>query len=373
MKFSTYILDNLDAIVREWETFARTLLPSANSMSGLALRDHSREILIAIAKDMETAQSQAERAAKSKTLPAIDAPETIAAAHGALRQLAGFDLAQVVSEFRAMRASVLALWRGVEPEGGLAPAIDEIARFNEAIDQALAESIQRYSSDVAMFLAVVGHELRTPLWTIQGSSEVLARSNAPEITKQNATRRIWRASKMMAHLVTDLLEFTRTRLGHGTPIERSDCNMTKACRDAVETVRSIHPKQRFEQQISGDLHIQADCPRVQQVLSNLLNNAVHHGDPRSSVVLSAVSEDDAVVVKIINFGMPIPPDALESIFEPMIQAPAALIEPKKHQFTSMGLGLHIVREIVRGHDGTVTVQSAEDTGTVVTLRWPIAA
>ena len=80
-----------------------------------------------------------------------------------MRQLAGFDLVQVVSEFRAMRASVLALWRRVEPAGDAVSAIDEIARFNEAMDQALAESIQRYSSDVAVFLAVVGHELRTPL------------------------------------------------------------------------------------------------------------------------------------------------------------------------------------------------------------------
>ncbi|MDQ6629701.1 MAG: sensor histidine kinase [Pseudomonadota bacterium] len=373
MRFSSFIIDNLDAIVEEWEAFARTLLPSAKSMSVLALRDHSREILTAIAKDMETAQTEAERTAKSKVVPTSGASHTIAAAHGVVRQSAGFDLAQLVAEFRAMRASVLALWRSVDPVAASPLAIDEIARFNEAIDQALAESVESYSRDVAMFLAVIGHELRTPLWTIQGSSEVLAMKSAPEATKAKATERIWRASKTMAHMVTDLLEYTRTRLGHGVPIERSDCDMAAACKKAVEAIQSIHPNQQFEQQISGELHIQADCPRVQQVLTNLLNNAVHHGDPHSPVRLTAVGEEDAVVIEVVNFGRPIPPEALDSIFDPMVQASAAMFEPKKQQFTSMGLGLSIVREIVRGHDGTVTVESSADAGTVVTLRLPLAA
>jgi signal transduction histidine kinase len=373
MRFSTFISVNLDAIVAEWESFARTLLPSARSMSDLALRDHCRQILVAIVHDMETAQTEPERSAKSKRHIDSAAPLTVAATHGALRQLAGFDLAQLVSEFRALRASVLALWRRVEPIGSLSSATDEITRFNEAIDQALAESVERYSLDVATFFAVIGHELRTPLWTIQGSSEVLAMSGATEITKAHASRRIWRASKVMAHLVTDLLEFTRSRLGHGVPIARSDCDMGKACEDAVEAVRAIHPNQQFEHRIAGDLHVQADCPRVQQVLTNLLTNAVHHGDPRATVLLTAAGEDDAVVVQVVNFGTPIPRDALDAIFDPMAQASAALSEPKRHQFTSMGLGLYLVREIVRGHDGTVTVQSTAESGTVVTLRWPMAA
>ena len=108
MKFDDFIQANLDAIVVEWEAFARTVLPAAKSMSDLALRDHSREILLAIVKDMRTGQTDSERLTKSRQVSA--ATETIAAAHGALRQAAGFDIAQVVSEFRALRSSVLALW-----------------------------------------------------------------------------------------------------------------------------------------------------------------------------------------------------------------------------------------------------------------------
>ena len=106
--------------------------------------------------------------AKSKGAESVlGAPETAAATHGALRQLAGFDLLQLVGEFRAMRASVLALWRRRQGDDQATRAIEEIARFNEGIDQALAESVERYSAGVEasrdMFLAVLGHDLRGPL------------------------------------------------------------------------------------------------------------------------------------------------------------------------------------------------------------------
>jgi signal transduction histidine kinase len=171
MRFSVFIEENLDAIVAEWEAFARTLRPAAKTMSDLALRDHSRGILLAIVKDMETSQTEDERTNKSRqTALAPSTSATIAAAHGALRHLAGFDLAQLVGEFRAMRASVLSLWRRSPGTSAIAPAIEEIARFNEAIDQALIESVQRYADDVTTFLMVVGHDLQNPLQSIQGHS-----------------------------------------------------------------------------------------------------------------------------------------------------------------------------------------------------------
>src|SRR5215204_394605 len=110
MKFSAFIRDNLDAIVTEWETFARTI-PAARSMSDLALRDHCRQILCAIADDMDTAQTAQEQSDKSKDLaPARGFDESAAESHGTLRHTAGFDLPQLFAEFRALRASVLSLW-----------------------------------------------------------------------------------------------------------------------------------------------------------------------------------------------------------------------------------------------------------------------
>ena len=375
MKFDRFIQDNLDAIVGEWEAFARTLLPAGKPMSDLALRNHSREILQVIVKDMQTSQTELERSSKSKQAElAAGASETIAAAHGALRYAAGFDLAQVVSEFRALRASVLALWRRSETTSGKMPAIEEIARFNEAIDQALGESVGRYSSDVAasrdMFLAVLGHDLRSPLQGIETASYVLVMPTLSDAARQQTAMRIRRASRTMSSLITDLLEYTRSRLGLGIPIERFDCDLHQVCEEAVDAIRSTHPEQEIVQYLSGDLHIKADCARLQQVLSNLLNNAVQHGDERLPISLSARGDGDAIVLAVSNSGEPILADALGLIFEPLVQVPSTTYDMTRRPRSSLGLGLFIVREIVLGHHGTIDVQSSAAAGTVFTIRLP---
>jgi signal transduction histidine kinase len=377
MKFHTFIQDNLDAIVGEWEAYARTLLPAAESMSGSALRNHSREILMTIVQDMQTCQTEVEQSNKSRQVQlAADASETIAAAHGAVRHALGFDLAQVVSEFRAMRSSVLALWRRSDTTGGKTPAIEEIARFNEAIDQALGESVQRYSSDVTasweMFLAVLGDDLRNPLQGIEMASYVLTVPALSEEARLKAAMRVRRSSQMMSHLISDLLEFTPSRMGRGVPIERSACDLGQVCKEALDAVRTSYPEQKFLLHRSGDLQIRVDVPRMQQVLSNLLNNAVQHSGLGTPVCLSAYGEEDVIVLVIANAGNPIPPDSLRVIFEPLAQVPTASSDLNTRPKTSLGLGLFIAREIVLGHHGTISVQSSADTETVFTIRLPRA-
>ena len=374
MKLSTFIKNNLDAIVADWEAFARKL-PAGRTMSALALRDHSREILLAIAADMEIQHSSQERADESQDIVATDESSASAAAeHGALRQMAGFDLVQLFAEFRAMRASVMAFWqRSQEAEAGSLPT-DEIMRFNEGMDKALAQSVQRYSSEVAtsrdMFLAVLGHDLRGPLSGIDMSAMLLAKPGLSDVARQQAAARIKRASRGMSRLITDLLEYTRTRLGAGIPVDRSDCDLGPVCEAALEDIRAGNPQQQFVQRMSGDLNLQADAARMQQVLSNLLSNAVQHGSRQSPVTLTAEGEADAIVLKVGNAGDPIPPDALQAIFEPLIQAPNASSDMHERSKTSLGLGLFIVREIVLSHAGSIAVESSMDAGTVFTIRLP---
>jgi signal transduction histidine kinase len=371
MRFSVFIEENLDAIVAEWETFARTLLPAAKTLSGLALRDHCREILLAVVRDMETSQTEDERAAKSKQVAlAPAASATIAAAHGAMRHLAGFELAQMVSEFRAMRASVLSLWRQSAESSTIAQAIEEIARFNEAIDQALGESVSRYSDDVTTFVSVIGHDLQGPLRAIEGSSEMLAKSEVEEKTRQEFLRRIGRSSRLMGHLIADLLEYARTGLTRGIAVARSPCDLRVACEEAVDVIQGIYPQLKFAQELSGDLQINADPPRIQQVLLNMLSTAVLHGDRNSIVSLNARGDADAVVLTVVSFGRPIPADVLQVLFEPLVRVPLAIPEPHMQPYTSLGLGLFIVRKIVIAHHGKITVDSSPATGTVFTIRLP---
>jgi signal transduction histidine kinase len=290
--------------------------------------------------------------------------------------MAGFDLVQLFAEFRAMRASVMAFWQRSGGSAADATSIEEIARFNEGMDKALAESVQRYSSEVGasrdMFLAVLGHDLRGPLSAIDMSAMVLFRSGISDEGRQQAALRIQRASRGMKRLITDLLEYTRTRLGAGIPVERTACDLGPVCEASLEDIRAGNPQQHFVQQISGDLNLQADAARLQQALSNLLNNAVQHGNRLTPVLLEVAGDSRAIVVKVSNSGEPIPSDALASIFEPLVQAPNANTGAHDSSKTSLGLGLFIVREIVLAHGGTIGVESSAAAGTVFTIRLPRA-
>ena len=377
MRFSVFIKENLNAIVADWEAFAKKL-PAGRTMSALALRDHSREILLAIAQDMELQQTDRERAEDAQDIIATEESTTSAAAeHGALRQMAGFDLVQLFAEFRAMRASVMAFWQRSDAAQSGASAIEEITRFNEGMDKALAQSVQRYSSEVGasrdMFLAVLGHDLRGPLSGIDMSAMLLAKPDLADAARQQASARIKRASRDMKRLITDLLEYTRTRLGAGIPIEQSACDLGPVCEASLEDIRAGNPEQQFVQQLSGDLTVLADAGRMQQALSNLLSNAVQHGNRQSPVTLTADGEADAVFLRVSNSGDPIPADALQVIFEPLVQAPNANSEAHERSKTSLGLGLFIVREIVLAHGGTVVVESSAESGTMFTIRLPRAS
>src|SRR5512140_3593572 len=111
MTLSRFITENMEAIVKEWQTFATTMEPAASTMSALSLRDHAKPILLAIAKDLESTQTAVAQSDKSKGLASPrSARETAAATHGALRHLSGFDLNQLGAEYRALRASVIRLW-----------------------------------------------------------------------------------------------------------------------------------------------------------------------------------------------------------------------------------------------------------------------
>ncbi len=140
-----FIRDNLEAILLEWERFAKSI-PSARRMDTAALRDHASEMLLAITEDLEKLQSPFEQSEKAQGRGPRSAVESAAERHGSARVASGFSVDDAISEFRALRASVLHLWSAAKGNGEPASA-DETLRFNEAIDQALTESLQRYALD----------------------------------------------------------------------------------------------------------------------------------------------------------------------------------------------------------------------------------
>lgn len=368
---ASFLIEHMDEIVREWEAFARTLTPAAETMDSLALRDHARQMLEAIAKDIETAQSDRQQELKSQGLgPVFNGVETAAAAHGILRHSVGFDLAQLVAEFRALRASVLRLWVAKGKYGDRDDAY-ALARFNEAIDQALAESVATYSTELAksrdIFLGILGHDLRSPLSAVSGALHVLGESK-DEKTRERASTSARRGVAAMSAMIRDLLEYTRTRLGKGIPISVVPASLDSVCTAAIDEIKLVHPQTAFRLESGGQLDGIFDVERMHQVLSNLLNNAVQHGTRGSEILLVASGDENELGLKVNNAGSSLDASHLQVIFEPLVQLEAKPKDPRAS--TNLGLGLFIAREIVVAHGGTIEATSSDADGTTFSIKLP---
>jgi len=146
--FSNFILKNIEPILMEWEKFAATLVPEAQRMDHAMLRDHGEQMLEAIALDLSKPESEKQQADKSKGNAAGENDDTAAKVHGAGRLALGFTLNSAVAEYRALRTTVVRLWQDeIKRAPSTQPAFEEMIRFNEAIDQAITESVTSYSSE----------------------------------------------------------------------------------------------------------------------------------------------------------------------------------------------------------------------------------
>lgn len=371
MRLSEFIVAEVDRIVDEWEQFARDLTAD-ESLDRVTLRDHARSILLAAARDMTTAQTAAEQAAKAKgegpeKTPSLD---QAAASHGELRHNVGFDLVQMTSEFRHLRACVIRLWVNSLQSPDLAYFQDMI-RFNEAIDEALAESTAAYAEQVNhsrdIFLAILGHDLRAPLQAVSMSTEMLMRKANLEGDALACAHHIKRGTRHMAAMVSDLLELVRSRLGKSLPIEPKAMDMADAAHEAIAQACAGNPECDPTITVQGDTHGTWDAGRINQLLQNLIGNALQHGSNKRDVRVVLSGEADAVRLTVHNFGVPIPAEALGTIFDPLVRnADEELGQPS----TSLGLGLFIVKEVVNAHRGTIEVSSNAVDGTLFTVVLP---
>ena len=367
---ASFIIDHMEEIVSEWETFARTVSPAAAAMDDTALRDHAKQMLQAIAKDLDTHQTGAEQELKGKgEAPDTQSAETAAETHGHMRQTAGFDLTELVAEFRALRASVLRIWIRSKRYGDPVTAY-EITRFNESIDQALAESVATYSAQLTRsrdtFLAILGHDLRSPLGALSAALHILSQP-VGAVQKEETLAAGKRSVALMGGMIRDLLEYTRSRLGKGLPVSAASEDLGAICKAAFDEVSLVYPQAALRFETEAGLAGMLDAARMQQAVSNLLNNAVQHGRPGAPVTLVSKSTKSHLMLEVKNRGRPIAPELLEVIFDPLVQIPPE--DPVAGQGTNLGLGLFIAREIVVAHGGTIKASSIGEE-TVFTIEIP---
>jgi signal transduction histidine kinase len=371
-RLAQFIRDNRERILLEWETFARGT-PIGGTMDVAALRDHAAQMLEVIAKDLEAPQSADEQDTKARGLADADKRVTLTAAqeHGAGRADSGFSVGQMVAEFRALRASVTRLW--LADDRDKAPTdVKDLIRFNEAIDQAIAESITRYSGAIGQskerFLAILGHDLRSPLGAIITATGFMLETGELREPHLSLVTRMANSSRRMHQMIEDLLDFTRTRFGDSIPIVRVAVDLRKIVTDAAGELSTMYPDASVQIETSGDLRGQWDGDRLAQVFTNLLGNAVQHGAPDSPIRVIARGTAGDVKVSIHNEGPYIPKEQLRHLFEAMQKSGRGGARDKQH----LGLGLYIVEKIVTAHGGSIDVKSDRDEGTTFTICLPKA-
>jgi signal transduction histidine kinase len=220
-----------------------------------------------------------------------------------------------------------------------------------------------------MFLAILAHDLRNPLNAMTMSAAVLTETAAQDPDSADLASQISASAAAMGRMIGDLLDFTASGLGATMPVSPAPVDLAPLCREVVDETRAAHPRRTLRYEAHGDLTGQWDAARLRQVVSNLLGNAVQHGGDAAPIELTARGAASDVRLVVRNGGPPIPPDALHTIFDPLVRGES--FDARKHRRPgSIGLGLYVAREVVAAHGGTIDVTSSADAGTVFTVTLP---
>jgi phosphoserine phosphatase RsbU/P len=233
----------------------------------------------------------------------------------------------------------------------------------QELDLAKAQAEDR-AAFAEQLVGMVSHDIRNPLSVIHMSAAVLERGVLQEQQKA-AVARIVRAVRRVQHLIGDLLDFTQARVGGGISVRKSRVDLHQAVADSVAELAVAFPGRELRHERSGDDLCDGDADRIAQAVGNLVANAVAHGAPDRPITVRTESSGGTFRVSVHNHGNPIPQDVLPRLFEPMVRGADATAK-------GVGLGLYIVREIVRAHGGRVEVRSSAEAGTVFVLELPAA-
>jgi len=373
MRLSTYITTHLDQILSDWLAFVQTRALPRPDLDILVLRDHADEMLTAIAKDLERPISEGTAKTESRGLDDAGAPSAEPAAHlhGALRAQYGFSLQQMVSEFRALRGTVLRGWL-TTVDGITNESLRELIRFDGAIQQTLTASVSRYMEEQdhakEMFLGMLSHDLKAPLSTIIAASGFVLEAEELSDSGRSMMERIKRSARRMNRMVGDLLDFTRIRLGSGIPITRENINLERVLRETVDETQTAYPDKQIHLHATGSLHARVDSGRIHQALSNLIRNAVQHGAVNEPIEVTARGDEKEVKILVHNEGKPIPSEQIGRLFTPFDRPLTKGSDD--HDPRHLGLGLYITKSIIAAHGGQIGVDSSADSGTTITIRLP---
>lgn len=250
-----------------------------------------------------------------------------------------------------------------------APAIAVAKRLLETTARLLGQMVERrleeleHDHERELFIGMLAHDLRNPLGAVKTGAGLLLQQSQLEPAQRRILARMATSADRMARLISQLLDFTRSRIGGGLPIHWAPCHLEAVIRQVVEETALAHPSGQIHFSAEGDLFVQCDADRVRQAVANLLNNARLHGDPIAPVTVTAIGSRSDVEIQVHNRGSAIPQSARAKLFLPFKKGEMARSE-------GLGLGLYIAHQVASGHGGEMAVESTEEGGTTFTLRLP---
>lgn len=373
MRLHEFILTHLEQILSAWESFARSVQTPMPPMDAKGLRNHAGHILKKVAQDMQTPQNEQQQIAKSFGLGPVTKNDSPAQTHAMTRFAAGFSMDQMVSEYRALRSSVLRLWLGAYRIDD-AHDVQDIIRFNEAIDQALVESIATYGKAVEdtrkTVLGVLGHDLRSPIGAVLMASDLLRESKTVADRDRKLATQICASVRRANQMVADLLDLARSNLGSGIPVKPEVTDLSALCTSVVEELRTGFPHAQIVMNVSEAVTGLYDPSRMEQVFTNLIGNAVRHGDSKQPINVTLSQDAYESVFSVENRGELIPASVMPHLFNPQARY-SSYAAKEKGPTAGLGLGLFIAAEIVTAHGGKIEVVSTIELGTVFEVRLPV--
>lgn len=237
--------------------------------------------------------------------------------------------------------------------------------FGTAIDLTEVKAEEARSAALReRLMGIASHDLKNPLSAVLQAAALLGNSPRLEAREKRYVQHIKSSAERMTHLIVQLLDLTRVRLGGGLPLEKKRTRLHEQVRQVADELKMAHPERGISLELE-EIELDADPDRLAQVASNLLGNALKHSPADTPVSVWLRRENGAAVLEVKNRGRLIPEQMQTQIFEPFVQY------GDRAAREGLGLGLYISREIVRAHGGVLTCTSSEPEGTCFIAKLPV--
>jgi sigma-B regulation protein RsbU (phosphoserine phosphatase) len=228
--------------------------------------------------------------------------------------------------------------------------------------------MQHLPPGIAGIAGVLGHELRNPLSAIAALARVtMSREDLPEDVRERLAQ-MDRAAQRSLAIVQSLLDFSESHWSGRLPTRPVLAEPGEIASRIVDELRATHPDRVILLDVRTRRPFELDPGRVEQVLSNLIGNAIVHGSSETPIEVCIDVREDEALLTVKNRGPVIPPEQIASLFQPFIQGTRK--DPDQPRPRGLGLGLFIVQEIVSAHGGSISVESSDDQGTTFSIRLP---